>query len=69
MTIHCETPEQALREIESRNLPPHYAIILLCPDGKVSAELVQQLETKQFINVFSVRGGLRQLEEERRESL
>ena len=68
VTVHCET-QDALKEIESRNLPPHYAIVILCQDGKKSAELVTQLETKNFTNAFSIRGGFLQMEKERSESL
>jgi rhodanese-related sulfurtransferase len=49
--------EKALEELTQRNLQKHEAVLVLCPDGKVSAEVVDFLEAAGFTNVFFAKSG------------
>ena len=55
------TKESALVELQNRKIPSHDAILVLCPDGKVSAQIVDALESQGFSNVFFAKSGFEKL--------
>lgn len=55
------TKESALIELQNRKVLNHDAILVLCPDGQVSAQLVDQLESQGFTNVFFAKSGYHKL--------
>ncbi len=53
--------ENFLNDIKTKNLPPHFAIVVICENGKVSSQAAKQLEQNGFSNVYCVRGGRKEL--------
>lgn len=58
-------PSQADSQIQAdlteRNIPKDFAIVVLCPNGKQSAEITEDLEKKGYTNVYLIDGGYRQM--------
>lgn len=48
-------------ELESRKVPTDHAIVLLCPDGKLSMKIYEDLTKKHYTNVYVVDGGYQQM--------
>lgn len=65
--MHLQTYEILLgaealdAELELRRAPRDAAIVLLCPDGKLSLRLYGELAAKGYTNVYVVDGGYRQM--------
>lgn len=55
------TPETVLSELQNRKVALDDAILVLCEDGAVSAQVVDELETKGFTNVFFAKSGFAKL--------
>nr|BFD65534.1 hypothetical protein HAGR004_05560 [Bdellovibrio sp. HAGR004] len=64
ISLHCQI-ENVLESVQSKNLPPHFAVVVLDRDEKSSPQVVAQLESAGFINSFFVKGGLNGLLSER----
>lgn len=47
--------------LEEKKLPKDFPIILLCKEGKTSAQIQADLEKQGFGNVFSFQGGVDQM--------
>lgn len=68
---HVETHEQKLDaeaiegDLLRKKVPKDYAIILLCPDGRISAQLGDKLAQAAYTNVYVVDGGHQQMMTER----
>lgn len=56
---------EVISDIQNSKVPKEYAIVLLCPDGRVSMKLYAELEKKGFTNVYVVDGGYQQIVTER----
>lgn len=56
ITINA-TPEDAVAQLQNRKAQNHDAILILCPDGRVSAQLVDTLEAQGYTNVFFAKNG------------
>lgn len=63
-TIHT-TDKEALAQVEAKQVPKHFPIVVLCPNGKTSAKLAHDLEAQGYTSVFAIRGGLKALAKER----
>ena len=63
VTCHASA---ALKVIDDKNLPKHYAIVVLDLKGKESPKVAQGLEKAGFINAYYVRGGFLGIAEERK---
>lgn len=59
------TPDKALADIEAKKLPQHYAVVVICADGKDSGEIAKALEAKGLLNAYSVRGGIAGLSQDK----
>lgn len=55
------TAESAPQALESRQHPQHEAIVIICPSGQQSENLIDQLEALGYLNVFYVKGGRQSL--------
>lgn len=66
ISLHCQI-ENVLESVKSKNLPPHFAVVVLDQDEKSSPQVVTQLESAGFINSFFVKGGLNGLLNERQQ--
>lgn len=55
------TENELYSELETRQLPLDFAILLLCSDGKLSERLARQLEIKGYTNVYLIDGGYQQM--------
>jgi rhodanese-related sulfurtransferase len=51
------TLEKASAEIAAKKLPPHFAIVSICRDGKESCQLAKMLEDQGVVNSYYVEGG------------
>lgn len=54
-------PQQVLAELESRQAPQDYAIVLLCQNGDQSMKTYADLTKKAYTNVYVVDGGYQQM--------
>lgn len=61
----ASTPEGALEDVKGKNLPPHFAVVVLDNNEKSAPQVVASLENAGFINSFYVKGGLEGLLKER----
>lgn len=52
---------QIQHELDSRKIPKDFAVLLLCPDGKQSVRIAQDLEKKGYTNVYLIDGGYQQM--------
>lgn len=59
------TAQNAIVDIKAKNLPPHYAIVVVDEDGVQAGEIQKVLEGMGFINSYSLRGGLRGMAQEK----
>ena len=64
ISLQCQV-ENVLESVQAKNLPPHFAVVVLDKDEKSSPRVVSQLESAGFINSFFVKGGLDGLLKER----
>lgn len=67
-TLAC-TVDNYLQQIQSKNLPVHYAIIVIDHDGTQAKSIASQLESMGFINAHYIRGGVKGLEEEKKQGV
>lgn len=69
--MHVENHEQKLEaeaiegDLMRKQVPKDYAIVLLCPDGQISAQLGEKLAQASYTNVYVVDGGYQQMMTER----
>ncbi|MEN0057674.1 MAG: rhodanese-like domain-containing protein [Bdellovibrio sp.] len=64
VTIRCQASEvEAL--VKEKNLPPHFAIIILDDNASVSPAVVAKLERAGHLNTYYVKGGFAGLLTER----
>ena len=56
ISSYCSS-EKALGVVQEKNLPNHYAIIVLDLNGKKSPLVAKSLESAGFINVYYVKNG------------
>lgn len=68
VTVNC-TPENYLEQVKSKNLPPHFAIVVIDQDGSQSKKIADSLEAAGFMNAHYVRGGFNGIEKEKNEDL
>lgn len=66
ISLRCDTTK-ILESIQSKKLPPHFAIIILDQDQKKSPPLVKQLEKAGYTNVYYVKNGFNGLLTERQQ--
>ncbi|MES2802761.1 MAG: rhodanese-like domain-containing protein [Bdellovibrionota bacterium] len=52
---------QIQAELDSRKIPKDFAVLLLCPDGKQSVRIAEDLEKKGYTNVYLIDGGYQQM--------
>lgn len=64
ISVKCQTTE-ALNSVMEKNLPPHFAIVVLDKDASTSPGVVAQLEKAGFINSYYVAQGFEGLKKER----
>lgn len=64
VSVFCQ-PEDALRVIQEKNLPSHFAIIVLDRHGDKSPSVTTGLEQAGFINVYYVKNGFVGIAQER----
>jgi rhodanese-related sulfurtransferase len=57
--------EDVVPDLLNNKVPKEYAIVLLCPDGRISMKLYSELEKMAYTNVYVVDGGYQQLVTER----
>lgn len=55
------TEETALSELQKKQVARDEAILVLCPDGQVSAQIVDTLEAQGYSNVFFAKNGYEKL--------
>lgn len=67
ISVFCE-PENVLENIRQRNLPTHFAIVILDMHGHKSAQVTTKLEQIGFNNVYYVKNGFVGISEERQNS-
>ncbi len=69
--MHVQNYEKLIQEkevvadLQATKVPKDYAIVLLCPDGRISTKLYADLEKLAYTNVYVVDGGYQQLVTER----
>lgn len=51
--------------LEEKKAPKDYAIVLLCPDGRISLKVNTELEKRGYTNVYVIDGGYQQMVTER----
>lgn len=56
---------QAEAELQKKQIPKDFAIVVICQDGRQSAELFKKLEKNGYTNVYVVNGGYQQMMTER----
>ncbi|MDG0817080.1 rhodanese-like domain-containing protein [Bdellovibrio svalbardensis] len=66
VTIHA-TEENYLEQVRAKNLPAHFAIVVLDQDGSKAKKIADSLESAGFMNAHYVRGGFNGIEQEKRE--
>ncbi|WP_413559710.1 rhodanese-like domain-containing protein [Bdellovibrio sp. HCB209] len=59
--------EEIVNQVQSKKLPSHYPIVLIDINGTSYAPVVQALEAQGFNNVYTVKGGLSELEKEKQQ--
>jgi len=59
--VLLKTTEDVMSELKTRQIPKEFAILLVCPDGKLSESLARQLEIKGYTNVYLIDGGYQQM--------
>lgn len=64
ISINC-TPKDALGLVKEKNIPSHFAIVILDSQGQKSPSLVTELEDAGFINVYYVKDGFAGLSKEK----
>lgn len=65
-TLAC-TEENYIEQLQTKNLPMHFAVVVLDQDGSKSKRIANSLEAAGFMNAHYVRGGLKGLEKEKSE--
>lgn len=69
--LHVQNYEKLVQEggvlsdLQSNKVPKDFAIVLLCPDGRLSLKLYEELQKLAYTNVYVVDGGYQQLVTER----
>ena len=63
------TPSNYIEQVKAKNLPPHFAIVVIDEDGTTAKEIAAALEASGFLNSYYVRGGIKGLAQERAENL
>ncbi len=66
ISIQC-TVENALTSVQERNLPPHFAVVVLDKDANLAPGVVASLEAAGFLNAFFVKDGFLGLLKERQQ--
>lgn len=66
-SVNC-TEENYLEQVKAKNLPAHFAIVVLDKDGTRAKEIAASLEAAGFLNAHYVRGGFIGLEKEKSEN-
>lgn len=64
VSVHC-SPSDAIAQVQSKNLPPHFAVVILDLDESKSPAIAQQLEKMGYLNAYYVKGGWNSLVAER----
>ncbi len=64
ISVTC-APEHTLEIIQSKNLPSHFAVVILDMDGTKSPSVALTLEQAGYTNSYYVRGGFIGISEER----
>ena len=59
------TESEIIALLTEKKAPKDYAIVLLCPDGRISLKLNTELEKLGYTNVYVIDGGYAQLVTER----
>lgn len=59
------TADNYLEQIKAKNLPPHFAIVLLDQDGVQAKKFAASLEEAGFMNAHYVRGGFQGIAQEK----
>ncbi len=57
--------KEAVALVEAKQLPKHFPIVVLCPNGKSSSKVAHILEEMGYTSVFAVEGGVKGLNKER----
>lgn len=65
ISVICE-PEQTLEVIQAKNLPNHFAVVVLDMSGTKSPAVAVALEQAGFTNSYYVQGGFLGISEERK---
>ncbi len=65
-TVNC-TKQNFLQQIQAKNIPLHFAIVILDQDGSEAMQIAKALEASGFINAHYIKGGLNGLVKERNE--
>jgi rhodanese-related sulfurtransferase len=55
------TKATAVAELEKKNLPKHEAVLVVCPTGVDSSQVVDDLEKAGYTNVFFIKNGFESL--------
>ncbi|HWU42906.1 MAG TPA: MFS transporter, partial [Bdellovibrio sp.] len=63
-TINC-TKENYLEKVKEKNLPAHFAIVVIDEDGIEAKKIATDLESKGHLNAHYIRGGLKGLVKEK----
>lgn len=63
-TVRCQESE-VLAQVQAKQVPKHFPIVILCADGKESTRAACTLEEAGYTSVFAVQGGLKTLAKER----
>lgn len=61
------TEDNYLEQVKAKNLPPHFAIVVLDQDGSKAKRIADALEAAGFMNAHYVRGGFNGIEKEKLE--
>ncbi len=57
--------EEIVNQVQSKNLPPHYPIVIIDQDGSACTPVVEALEAKGFNNVYTLKNGMIGFEKEK----
>lgn len=64
ITIQCNA-ETAVAAVQERNLPPHFAVVVLDNEATLAPQVVNALEKAGFLNAFFIKDGFQGLLKER----